>query len=351
MNLNDFDFLLPEKLIALRPVRPRTSSRLLVAKSGSFVDANFFQLKSFLRPGDRLVFNNTKVLKSLLLVTRLRKVSNTFHEAKVQINLLDKISDRLWKVLAKPLRKLKNGDFLKLSDGHVVLVRSVESNYAVIDLQYDKSSNVESFLNRTGRMPLPPYILRNRASDSDDDIDYQTIFASIAGSVAAPTASLHFDDSILSDLKDTGIDFSYLTLHVGGGTFLPIKSDNIADHLMHSEKGHISQKTAMEINQTKQAGGRIIAVGTTSARLLEAAASNDYCSPFDDETNIFIKPGYRFNLVDGLITNFHLPKSTLIMLVSALIGVEECKKLYSHAIKIKYRFYSYGDSSLLFKKS
>ena len=265
MNLNDFDFSLPEKLIALRPVRPRTSSRLLVAKSGSFIDSSFFQLKSFLRPGDRLVFNNTKVLKSLLLVTRFRQVSDTFHEAKVQINLLEKISDRLWKVLAKPLRKLKNGDFLKLSDGHVVLVRSVKNNHAVIDLQYDKSSNIESFLNLTGRMPLPPYILRNRASDSDDDIDYQTIFASVAGSVAAPTASLHFDDKILLDLKDTGIDFSYLTLHVGGGTFLPVKSEKIADHLMHSEKGHISQQTAMEINQTKRAGGRIIAVGTTSA--------------------------------------------------------------------------------------
>ncbi|MFL2788270.1 MAG: tRNA preQ1(34) S-adenosylmethionine ribosyltransferase-isomerase QueA, partial [Paracoccaceae bacterium] len=225
------------------------------------------------------------------------------------------------------------------------------NNHAVIDLQYDKSSNIESFLNLTGRMPLPPYILRNRASDSDDDIDYQTIFASVAGSVAAPTASLHFDDKILSDLKDTGIDFSYLTLHVGGGTFLPVKSENIADHLMHSEKGHISQQTAMEINQTKRAGGRIIAVGTTSARLLEAATSNDFCSPFDDETKIFIKPGYCFNLVDGLITNFHLPKSTLIMLVAALIGVEESKKLYSHAIQKKYRFYSYGDSSLLFKKS
>jgi len=351
MSLKDFDFLLPEKLIALRPVRPRTSSRLLVAKSGSFVDANFFQLSSFLQPGDRLVFNNTKVLKSLLLATRFRQVSDTFHEAKVQINLLEKISDRLWRVLAKPLRKLKNGDFLKLSGGHVVLVKSVESNHAVIDLQYDKGSNIESFLNLSGRMPLPPYILRNRASDGDDDIDYQTIFGSVAGSVAAPTASLHFDNTILTNLKETGIDFSYLTLHVGGGTFLPIKSDNIADHQMHSEKGNISQKTAMEINQTKQAGGRIIAVGTTSARLLESAANNAYCSSFDDETNIFIKPGHRFNLVDGLITNFHLPKSTLIMLVAALIGIEECKKLYSHAIQNKYRFYSYGDSSLLFKKS
>ena len=351
MSLNDFDFFLPEKLIALRPARPRSSARLLVARGDSFVDSSFSQIESFLRPGDRLVFNNTKVLKSLLLTTRLRRVSDTFIEAKVQINLFEKITHHRWKVLAKPLRKLKKGDLLKLSNGDVVLVRAVENDYAVIDLKFDKQNDIESFLHYAGRMPIPPYILKNRASDENDDIDYQTIFASVAGSVAAPTASLHFDFTTTSKLKKAGIDFSYLTLHVGGGTFLPIKSDYITDHVMHSEKGIISQKTAMEINQTKQAGGRIIAVGTTSARLLEAAANNEYCSSFDNETNIFIKPGYRFNLVDGLITNFHLPKSTLIMLVAAFLGVRECKKLYSYAIENKYRFYSYGDSSLLFKKS
>jgi len=351
MTLNDFDFFLPEKLVALRPARPRSSARLLVAQGDSFVDSKFSQIGSFFRPGDRLVFNNTKVLKSLLLATRLRRVSNTFLEAKVQINLFEKIAQSRWKVLAKPLRKLKNGDLLKLSNGHIALVTSVEKDCALIDLKFDTQNDIESFLNLTGRMPLPPYILKNRASDENDDIDYQTIFARVAGSVAAPTASLHFEDSIKSSLKKAGIDFSYLTLHVGGGTFLPIKSDDIMDHVMHSEKGKISQKTAMEINQTKQSGGRIIAVGTTTARLLEAAATNEYCSSFDNETNIFIKPGYRFNLVDGLITNFHLPKSTLIMLVAALVGVEECKNLYSYAIQNKYRFYSYGDSSLLFKRS
>jgi len=351
MNLNDFDFILPKELIALRPVRPRTNARLLVAEDGSIIDSSFLKLLSFLRPGDRLVFNNTRVLKSLLLATRLRWVSNSFVEAKVQINLFERISDCYWKVLAKPLRKLKKGDFLKLSDGHIAAVTSVENDYALIDLQFDKTNDIEKFLEPSGYMPIPPYILKNRSADVRDFVDYQTVFARVAGSVAAPTASLHFDKTILSNLKKAGILSSYLTLHVGGGTFLPIKSDNVADHIMHSEKGRISQKTAMEINETKRAGGRIIAVGTTTARLLEASATGNYCSPFDNETDIFIKPGFKFNLVDGLITNFHLPKSTLLLLVAALVGVEECKQLYAHAITSKYRFYSYGDSSLLFRKS
>ena len=227
----------------------------------------------------------------------------------------------------------------------------VADDYAIIDFCLKRDESLEKLLDMVGKMPIPPYILRHRDVDDYDNLDYQTVFARSEGSVAAPTASLHFDNKLISRLIAKGISISYITLHVGGGTFLPIKTETVSEHFMHSETGIISCETAAKINQTKKAGGRVIAVGTTTARLLESASNNKQCLPFDGTTDIFIKPGYNFKIVDGLITNFHLPKSTLIMLVSALLGLTECKELYSYAIKNKYRFFSYGDSSLLIPKS
>ena len=351
MILDDFDFFLPEELIALRPVKPRTSSRLLVAEGGSFIDAKFSQLENFLRPGDRLVLNNTRVLKSFISAIRIRHENNFISEAKVKFNLLEKISKTKWKVLVKPLRKLRKNDILQLSNGASLIVSSVFSDHAIIDFQLNEGECLEGFLKNVGQMPIPPYILKKRKVDEYDDIDYQTVFACSEGSVAAPTASLHFDNSLISKLETMGVKLSYVTLHVGGGTFLPIKTENISEHKMHSEYGVVSSETAEEINQTKRNGKRVISVGTTSARLLESASSDNHCLPFEGKTDIFIKPGYNFKIIDGLITNFHLPKSTLIILVASLIGLKECKDLYSFAIKNKYRFFSYGDSSLLIRKS
>ena len=351
MILDDFDFFLPEELIALRPVKPRTSSRLLVAEGGSLIDAKFTQLENFLRPGDRLVLNNTRVLKSFISAIRIRHENNLSSEVKVKFNLLEKVSKTKWKVLVKPLRKLKKNDILQLSNGGSLIVSSVFSDHAIIDFQLNEGECLEGFLKNVGQMPIPPYILKKRKVDENDDIDYQTVFACSEGSVAAPTASLHFDNSLISKLETMGVKLSYVTLHVGGGTFLPIKTENISEHKMHSEYGVVSSETAEEINQTKRNGKRVIAVGTTSARLLETASIDNSCSAFKGKTDIFIKPGYDFKLIDGLITNFHLPKSTLIILVASLIGLKECKDLYSHAIEKKYRFFSYGDSSLILRKS
>ena len=351
MILNDFDFVLPEELIALRPVKPRTSSRLLVAADGSLTDAKFSQLQNFLRAGDRLVLNNTRVLKSFISAIRIRRENDLVSEAKVKFNLLEKISKTKWKVLAKPLRKLKKNDILQLSNGNFSIVLSVSNAHAIIDFQLSAGEEFEDLLNNVGQMPIPPYILRKRKVDKHDDIDYQTVFARSEGSVAAPTASLHFDNSMINKLKSIGVKLSYVTLHVGGGTFLPIKTDKISDHKMHSEYGVVPPQVAEEINQTKKNGGRVIAVGTTSARLLETASNDNLCSSFEGNTDIFIKPGYEFKLIDGLITNFHLPKSTLIILVASFIGLKECKDLYSYAIEKKYRFFSYGDSSLIMCKS
>ena len=351
MNLSDFDFFLPEELIALRPAKPRTSSRLLVSKDGSLTDTNFYNLENFLKAGDRIVFNDTRVLKSLIFAVRLRRDGLTFSKANIKFNLLEKISNSKWKILAKPLRKLRTNDLLQLANDESCIVSLVADDYAIIDFCLKRDESLEKLLNMVGKMPIPPYILRHRDVDDYDNLDYQTVFARSEGSVAAPTASLHFDNKLISRLIAKGISISYITLHVGGGTFLPIKTETVSEHFMHSETGIISCETAAKINQTKKAGGRVIAVGTTTARLLESASNNKQCLPFDGTTDIFITPGYNFKIVDGLITNFHLPKSTLIMLVSALLGLTECKELYSYAIKNKYRFFSYGDSSLLIPKS
>ena len=349
MNLSDFDFELPEELIATRPVSPRSTARLLVAKGDNVDDGFVNDLPEFLRSGDRLVFNDTKVLPARLNGFRSRDIDvNNVAVAKIEVTLLASKKESIWSALIKPLRKIRVGEKITFDKSfEAILIDKVDGQGI---LHFNKENN--EFLDRLeelGAMPLPPYIASKRQADKRDNLDYQTIFAQKIGSVAAPTASLHFDLGLLERLKKKGVETSFVTLHVGAGTFLPVKSEDIRQHKMHAEFGEINQKTVDEIRQTKKNGGRIIPVGTTALRLLETAAqSNDILSEWRGETDIFIYPGYKFIVADGLMTNFHLPKSTLMMLVSALMGKETIESIYNHAIRKKYRFFSYGDSSLLF---
>lgn len=349
MNLSDFDFELPEELIATRPVSPRSTARLLVAKGDNVDDGFVNDLPEFLRSGDRLVFNDTKVLPARLNGFRSRDIDvNNVAVAKIEVTLLASKKESIWSALIKPLRKIRVGEKITFDKSfEAILIDKVDGQGI---LHFNKE-NIE-FLDRLeelGAMPLPPYIASKRQADKRDNLDYQTIFAQKIGSVAAPTASLHFDLGLLERLKKKGVETSFVTLHVGAGTFLPVKSEDIRQHKMHAEFGEINQKTVDEIRQTKKNGGRIIPVGTTALRLLETAAqSTDILSEWRGETDIFIYPGYKFIVADGLMTNFHLPKSTLMMLVSALMGKETIESIYNHAITKKYRFFSYGDSSLLF---
>ncbi len=349
MNLSDFDFKLPEKLIATRPVSPRSAARLLVAKGDNVDDSFVNDLPGFLKSGDRLVFNDTKVLPSRLDGFRSRFIDvDNVASAKIEVTLLASKKESIWSALIKPLRKIRVGEKITFDKSfEAILIDKVDGQGI---LHFNKE-NIE-FLDRLeelGAMPLPPYIASKRQADKRDNLDYQTIFAEKIGSVAAPTESLHFDLGLLERLKKKGVETSFVTLHVGAGTFLPVKSKDIRQHKMHAEFGEINQKTVDEIRQTKKNGGRIIPVGTTALRLLETAAqSTDILSEWRGETDIFIYPGYKFIVADGLMTNFHLPKSTLMMLVSALMGKETIESIYNHAITKKYRFFSYGDSSLLF---
>ena len=349
MNLSDFDFELPEELIATRPVSPRSAARLLVAKGDIFDDGFVNDLPEFLRSGDRLVFNDTKVLPARLNGFRSRAIDvNNVAVAKIEVTLIASKKESIWSALIKPLRKIRVGEKITFDKSfEAILIDKVDGQGI---LRFNKENN--EFLDRLeelGAMPLPPYIASKRQADKRDNLDYQTIFAQKIGSVAAPTASLHFDLGLLERLKKKGVETSFVTLHVGAGTFLPVKSEDIRQHKMHAEFGEINQKTVDEIRQTKKNGGRIIPVGTTALRLLETAAqSNDILNEWRGETDIFIYPGYKFIVADGLMTNFHLPKSTLMMLVSALMGKETIESIYNHAITKKYRFFSYGDSSLLF---
>ena len=349
MNLSDFDFQLPEELIATRPVRPRSAARLLVAIGDNVDDSCVSFLPEFLKSGDRLVFNDTKVLPARLNGFRRRFVDvDNVATAKIEVTLLASKKESIWSALIKPLRKIRVGEKITFDKSfEAILIDKIDGQGI---LHFNKE-NID-FLDRLeelGAMPLPPYIASKRQADKRDNLDYQTIFAQKMGSVAAPTASLHFDLGLLERLKKKGVETSFVTLHVGAGTFLPVKSEDIRQHKMHAEFGEINQKTVDEIRQTKKNGGRIIPVGTTALRLLETAAqSNDILSEWRGETDIFIYPGYKFIVADGLMTNFHLPKSTLMMLVSALMGKETIESIYNHAITKKYRFFSYGDSSLLF---
>ena len=341
MKLSDFDFDLPEELIATRPARPRTSSRLLYAKGSVIQDLRVSDLTAVLRAGDRLVLNNTRVIPARLAGHRTRDGI----AARVEVTLLEQ-ADGIWRALAKPLRKLKLGERIRFSDSLTALV--VFRGEADLQLSFNlQGAEFDAALQATGAMPLPPYIAAKRPADGQDDTDYQTVFAKHSGAVAAPTASLHFDKDLLQKLSKMGVCFTEVTLHVGAGTFLPVKVDDVTTHKMHAEWGHISATAALEINETHANGGRVIAVGTTALRLIESAALSGKVQEWSGPTDIFIYPGYTFKVTDGLMTNFHLPKSTLLMLVSALMGQERIKTIYNHALRNKYRFFSYGDASLL----
>jgi len=348
--LSDFDFELPEALIATRPARPRSSAKMLLAQGGQTKDMSVCELPQILQKGDRLVLNNTKVIPARLFGTRQRNSAQGLVSAKIEATLLGAEPDGCWQALIKPLRKLNIGEVVRFSDELSATLLRKEDGHAI--LQFNLTGDeFDAGLAAAGAMPLPPYIAAKRAADERDKVDYQTVFARHQGAVAAPTASLHFDDALLAQLAAIGVDFSYVTLHVGAGTFLPVKTDDISQHKMHSEWGEIDETAAREINQTRQNGGRIIPVGTTALRLIETAATPDgQMIAWQGDTDIFIKPGYKFKITDALMTNFHLPKSTLLMLVSALMGTDRLFEIYDHAIKNDYRFFSYGDASILFPK-
>lgn len=340
MRVDLFDFDLPDRLIALRPAQPRESARLLVADGADGIaDRVVRDLPQALRPGDVLVFNDTRVIPAQLEGTR--------GEARIGATLHKRIDLRRWQAFVRNGRRLRPGDRIDFPAGVTALAeeRHADGSWT---LAFAGDEPVEVLLERAGRMPLPPYIAARRPADDADRSDYQTMFAEREGAVAAPTAALHFTPELMAALAAAGIGHETLTLHVGAGTFLPVKAEDTADHAMHAEWGRIDEATAARLNAARAAGGRVIAVGTTSLRLLESATDPDgTIRAFEGDTAIFITPGYRFRAIDGLMTNFHLPKSTLFMLVSALMGRERMQAIYAHAIATGYRFYSYGDSSLL----
>ena len=342
MKLSDFDFDLPEALIATRPARPRSAARLLVANADHLLDLHVRDLGDVFRPGDRLILNNTRVLPVRLFGSRQRADA----VAKVEVTLLDPTASG-WRALAKPLRKVQVGEVIRFGDDLCASV--VQKSETDLTLEFNlKGPDFDAALQAAGQMPLPPYIAAKRPADAQDKDDYQTVFARHPGAVAAPTASLHFEPWLLQALADKGVDFTEVTLHVGAGTFLPVKVDDVTTHKMHAEWGEVTPQAAAEIAATKQAGGRIIPVGTTALRLIETAAlATGQVQAWRGPTDIFIYPGFRFAVTDGLMTNFHLPKSTLLMLVAALMGAGRMRHVYDHAIANGYRFFSYGDSSLL----
>lgn len=347
MKLSDFDFDLPELLIATRPARPRTSARMLIAQGAQTHDARVSDMVQWLRPGDRLVLNNTKVIPARLFGVRHRVGDTGPTQAKMEVTLLEPGADGQWTALVKPLKKVRDGEDIVFSDDLSARVVGRADGQAVLAFNAVGDA-FDRALDAAGMMPLPPYIASKRAADAQDRDDYQTIFARHSGAVAAPTASLHFDGPLLEAIAAMGVTFTEVTLHVGAGTFLPVKVDDIADHKMHSEWGEVSEQAAAQIAATKAAGGRVIPVGTTALRLIETAAlGGQGIAPWVGDTDIFITPGFTFQVADGLMTNFHLPKSTLMMLVSALMGPDRVREIYAHAIANGYRFFSYGDSSLL----
>ncbi len=349
MKLADFDFDLPEERIALRPAEPRDAARLLVVQESGLTDSICSDLSDWLRPGDLLVFNNTKVIPARL--RGVRPGDGVRGDAQIEATLHLRKSGDTWLAFAKPGKRLRVDDRVEFADGLQATV-AAKGDGGEITFKFNKASEqLDIAIFSSGEMPLPPYIAGKRPTDDQDLEDYQTVYAEKDGAVAAPTAGLHFTPELIERLEQSGIGHVTLTLHVGAGTFLPVKVENIADHKMHAEYGEISQETADRINAARAAGGRIVSVGTTSMRLLESAADNDrVVHPFTGETDIFITPGYGFKAVDVLMTNFHLPKSTLFMLVSAFSGLEAMHEAYAHAVEQGYRFYSYGDACLLFSQ-
>jgi S-adenosylmethionine:tRNA ribosyltransferase-isomerase len=339
MRVDLFDFDLPAERIALRPAKPRDSARLLLVDGEEISDRTVLDLPKLLRPGDTLVFNDTRVIPAQLEGRR--------GDARIGATLHKRQGVREWWAFVRNAKRLRIGDTIEFGGGVAASVAERNDEGAIL-LHFEGDEPVEVLLDRAGRMPLPPYIASRRPADESDRDDYQTMFARQDGAVAAPTAALHFTPRLIDALEAHGIRRETLTLHVGAGTFLPVKAEDTSEHRMHAEWGRIDAETAERLNAVKASGGRLIAVGTTSLRLLESAAdANGSIHPFEGDTAIFITPGYRFKAVDGLVTNFHLPKSTLFMLVSAMMGLEVMKSAYSHAVKEGYRFYSYGDASLL----
>ena len=358
MRTDLFDFELPDDLIALRPAEPRDGARMLVVEprtTPALSDRTVRDLADLLRPGDALVLNDTRVIPAALEGVRVRGAQR----ARVTFNLLARVDGSRWRALARPAKRLQVGDrvrFGKESDGMACLLDVLDATVSArgeageVELAFDLSGpDLDRAIHAQGEMPLPPYIAGRRAPDAEDRTRYQTVYAAHEGAVAAPTAGLHFTPDLFAALEARGISRHFVTLHVGAGTFLPVKVEETSAHKMHFEAGEVSAETAATLNAVRARGGRIVAVGTTSLRLLESAAAEDgSIQPYAGETDIFITPGYRFRAVDVLMTNFHLPRSTLFMLVSAFSGLETMKAAYAHAVKAGYRFYSYGDASLLF---
>ena len=355
MRTDLFDFDLPPERIALRPAVPRDAARLLVVKPGQAPDDRIVRdLPTLLRPGDQLVVNDTRVLPVQLFGRRLGREPET----KIEATLIKRLDGSRWQAFVKPAKRLRDGDVVRFgAEGRVCLLGQLDATVEAkgeageVTLAFTFHGPVlDQAIGDVGSMPLPPYIAARRPAHHQDVADYQTMFAREEGAVAAPTAGLHFTDELLAATTQAGIGLHRLTLHVGAGTFLPVKVEDTAGHSMHAERGTISAATASALNEARARGGRVVAVGTTSLRLLESAAGEDgMLREFAGETSIFITPGYRFRAVDVLMTNFHLPRSTLFMLVAAFSGLESMKAAYAHAIASGYRFYSYGDASLLFR--
>ncbi len=362
MKTDLFDFDLPESAIALRPAVPRDKARLLQVRDGQVSDHSVSDLPALLRRGDVLVFNDTRVFPAALKGLRAARPHGGGGDVTLDVNLLSKVKSSevelsevqtsesktsLWQAFARPAKRLRVNDILTFSENLTAKVL-IKKEGGEVQLAFSLTGGAlfEEF-DRIGSPPLPPYIARKRAPDEQDKIDYQTVYSKHKGSVAAPTAGLHFTPDLLAQLESKGVECQNLTLHVGAGTFLPVKTDETDAHIMHKEWYNISNETAQALSHAKASGRRIIAVGTTALRALESAYQEGAFQTLSGDTDIFITPGYRFRVVDGLMTNFHLPKSTLFMLVSALAGLNTMQSAYAHAIKIGYRFYSYGDSSLL----
>jgi len=351
MKLSDFDFDLPEDRIALRPARPRDSARLLhVGGGGALADYTMLDLPALLQPGDLLVLNNTSVIPAALTGERPARAQGGGGPARIDLNLHTRVGEDSWRAFARPAKRLRAGDELQF--GSRLSARVLDrADGGDIGLQFNVSgAALDAELEHAGNPPLPPYIASKRAADAEDREDYQTLFSDPErrGSVAAPTAGLHFTERLFAALEARGVQTTQLTLHVGAGTFLPVKTENVAEHIMHAEWYEISDESAAAINAAKAAGRRIIPVGTTALRTLESAADEaGSVNAGSAETAIFITPGYRFKITDALLTNFHLPKSTLFMLVSALAGLDTMQAAYAHAIQQHYRFFSYGDACLI----
>jgi len=358
MRVDLFDFDLPPECIALRPVSPRDAARLLVVHpnaAAELTDAHVYDLPDLLQPGDALVVNDTRVVPARLDGIRRRETSQG-EGVHVEAMLHKRVAPDRWLALARPAKRLAPGDRIAFGgDGSACLLGTLDATVegkgegGEIELRFDLAgAALDEAIATVGHIPLPPYIAAKRPDDAQDRADYQTMFANEEGSVAAPTAGLHFTPNLIERLAARGVETHRVTLHVGAGTFLPVKADDTSDHRMHAEWGEVSDETAQALNAVKARGGRIVTVGTTATRLIESAASDDgRLSAWRGETDIFITPGYRFRFIDGMLTNFHLPRSTLVMLVSALIGHETQKRAYAHAISEGYRFYSYGDACLL----